>query len=87
MLLYMTKLPNNCRQRTLEQAQKEAQRAEEGEREAQAAVEDIAVSEGAGEDGGEGRGGTIEEIEERIAIFKIQRARALKVLQALVTDS
>jgi hypothetical protein len=79
LLGYLTKLPEGCRIRTIEQAQREAQVAEEGEKEAQVAAE--AARARADEAGGEDV--TLDEIEERIALFKIQRARALKVMQAL----
>ena len=84
-LVYCTKLPESCRQRTIEQAQKEAQRAEEGEREAQKAADAAGAGDGDGD--GEDGGDTLDQIEEQIAVFKIQRARALKVMQALVGES
>lgn len=90
-LLYLGKLPENCRKRTIEQAHNEARLAEEGEREAQAEAEAEAAAatcdevERAGDE--DGHDGKLEAIEKRIAECKIQHARALKVLQVLLGDS
>ncbi|KAL3898385.1 MAG: hypothetical protein SGPRY_012851 [Prymnesium sp.] len=82
LLVYMTSLPDSLQQRTVEQAQKEAEEAERAQEEAE--VQLAAVSEEGDENEGEEMA---DELNERLAIFKIRRARALKVIQTLTTGA
>ena len=95
LLPYLLSLQGPGRQRTLEQARgvaEDAEREDREEGEAQAALEAAGTAGDAGDDGGEAGGeeeGAQSEAEaaaHRRALLKIKRARALKVMQTLMTS-
>jgi hypothetical protein len=100
LLAYLTSLPTNAAQRTIEQARELASSAEAASK----ALEEKAVAqqaEGTERDEGEDSGDdeddevvddatanlTAQELEERKAVLKIQQARALRVLSVLVSPT
>ena len=76
LLLYFQNMPEALTQKTIEAARKVAADAEAQEAEADAAAEE------AGDDGDDDG-----EAEERKALLKIQRARALRVLEAMLEEA